>query len=48
MVISPSDDPCDACKLDASSGMHLAGQNFPSGQPHPPLHAGCSCAVVPA
>ena len=48
MVISPSDDPCDACKLDASSGVHLAGQNFPSGQPHPPLHAGCSCAVVPA
>ncbi|MEI6735411.1 MAG: DivIVA domain-containing protein [Actinomycetes bacterium] len=48
MVISPSDVPCDACKLDASSGVHLAGQNFPSGQPHPPLHAGCSCAVVPA
>ncbi len=48
VLISPSDDPCDACKLDASSGMHLAGSNFPSGQPHPPLHAGCSCAVVPA
>jgi DivIVA domain-containing protein len=48
VVISPTDDPCDACKLDASSGIHLAGQNFPSGQPHPPLHAGCSCAVVPA
>ncbi|CAB4864174.1 unannotated protein [freshwater metagenome] len=48
MVISPTDEPCDACKLDASSGMHLAGQNFPSGQPHPPLHAGCSCAVIPA
>jgi hypothetical protein len=48
VVTSPSDAPCDACKLDASSGMHLAGENFPSGQPHPPLHAGCSCAVVPA
>ena len=48
VLVSPSDTPCDACTLDANSGIHPAGQNFPSGQPHPPLHAGCSCAVVPA
>jgi len=44
---APSDVPCDACALDASSGERLAGENFPSGSPYPPLHAGCACTVVP-
>ncbi|HVB51166.1 MAG TPA: hypothetical protein VND89_05440 [Acidimicrobiales bacterium] len=44
---APSDAPCDACALDASSGERLAGENFPSGSPYPPLHAGCACTVVP-
>lgn len=44
---APSDAPCDACALDAASGPRLAGQLFPSGSPHPPLHAGCACCVVP-
>jgi len=44
---APNDAPCDACALDASSGERLAGENFPSGSPYPPLHAGCACAVVP-
>ncbi|HEY5112279.1 MAG TPA: hypothetical protein VII67_08135 [Acidimicrobiales bacterium] len=44
---APSDVPCDACALDASSGERLAGGNFPSGSPYPPLHAGCACTVVP-
>jgi len=44
---APTDPPCDACALDASTGQRLAGENFPSGSPYPPLHAGCACTVVP-
>ena len=44
---APTDAPCDACALDATSPPRPAGQAFPSGSPHPPLHAGCACAVVP-
>lgn len=44
---SPHDLPCDACALDAAAGERIAGQRFPSGSAHPPLHAGCACAVVP-
>ncbi len=44
---SPHDPPCDACALDAAAGERPAGQRFPSGSAHPPLHAGCACAVVP-
>ncbi len=46
-VPSPHDPPCDACALDAAAGERLAGQRFPSGSAHPPLHAGCACAVIP-
>ena len=42
-----NDVPCDVCALDAASGERPAGQNFPSGSPYPPLHAGCACTVVP-
>lgn len=44
---SPHDPPCDACALDAAAGERIAGQRFPSGSAHPPLHAGCACVVVP-
>ena len=45
--VAPNDAPCDACALDAASGERPAGQAFPSGSTHPPLHAGCACAVIP-
>jgi cell division septum initiation protein DivIVA len=45
--VTPNDAPCDACALDASAGERPAGQKFPSGSSHPPLHAGCACTVVP-
>lgn len=44
---APHDPPCDVCALDAAAGERIAGQRFPSGSAHPPLHAGCACAVVP-
>ena len=46
-VAAPNDAPCDACARDAASAERPAGDNFPSGAPYPPLHAGCACAVVP-
>jgi hypothetical protein len=45
--VAPNDAPCDACALDAGAGERPAGQPFPSGSAHPPLHAGCACTVVP-
>jgi hypothetical protein len=45
--VAPNDAPCDACALDAGAGERVAGQAFPSGSSHPPLHAGCACAVIP-
>jgi len=47
-LASPWDTPCDACALDAAAGERPAGENFPSGQPYPPLHAGCGCTILPA
>ena len=44
---APNDAPCDACALDAASGLRPAGQVFPSGSNYPPLHAGCACTVIP-
>jgi cell division septum initiation protein DivIVA len=43
----PNDAPCDLCKHDSEAGERLAGENFPSGSPYPPLHAGCACTVIP-
>lgn len=43
----PNDAPCDLCAHDSESGERIAGENFPSGAPYPPLHAGCACTVVP-
>ncbi len=44
---APNDAPCDACALDAAAPPRAAGQAFPSGSAHPPLHAGCACTVIP-
>jgi hypothetical protein len=43
----PNDAPCDLCAHDSEAGERLAGENFPSGSPYPPLHAGCACTVIP-
>ncbi|HEY1824360.1 MAG TPA: hypothetical protein VGG21_00175 [Acidimicrobiales bacterium] len=44
---TPNDAPCDLCAHDSEAGERLAGENFPSGSPYPPLHAGCACTVIP-
>jgi hypothetical protein len=44
---APNDAPCDLCSHDSEAGERIAGENFPSGSPYPPLHAGCACTVIP-
>lgn len=46
-LVAPTDAPCDACRHDAASSTRIAGIAFPSGQTHPPLHAGCACIALP-
>jgi hypothetical protein len=42
------DGPCPDCDDNALAGALPKGQAFPTGQPHPPAHAGCRCVLVPA
>jgi hypothetical protein len=34
---------CDDNALEPT----VRGENFPTGQPHPPAHPGCRCLLVP-
>jgi hypothetical protein len=39
--------PCPDCDDNALAGPTPRGEVFPTGQPHPPAHAGCRCLLVP-
>lgn len=38
--------PCPDCDDNALAGITPRGQNFPTGQLHPPAHVGCRCLLV--
>lgn len=38
---------CADCEDNALAGSVPAGERFPTGHLHPPLHAGCRCLVLP-
>lgn len=38
---------CPDCDDNALAGPTASGQHYPTGQPHPPAHAGCRCLLVP-
>ena len=40
-------ESCPDCADNALEGPVKAGSTFPTGQPFPPAHAGCRCAVLP-
>jgi len=44
---STNDAPCDLCAHDSEAGERLAGENFPSGSPYPPLHAAVPALLSP-
>ncbi len=39
--------PCADCEDNSLAGVVPAGEDFPTGQPCPPAHAGCRCVLVP-
>ncbi|MHB8244393.1 MAG: DivIVA domain-containing protein [Acidimicrobiales bacterium] len=41
------DGPCPDCDDNALAGPIQAGEEFPTGQQHPPVHSGCRCLLVP-
>jgi hypothetical protein len=36
---------CSSCAANAEAGAVRAGSDFPSSHRHPPVHAGCRCAI---
>jgi len=47
-VVDDDCQPCPDCDDNALAGAQPAGQPFPTGQPHPPVHSGCRCLLVSA
>jgi hypothetical protein len=46
-VVDPAEGGCPDCEDNVLAGATPKGTAFPTGQLHPPAHAGCRCAVVP-
>ena len=47
-VVDDDGRPCPDCDDNALAGPTAAGEAFPTGQRHPPAHAGCRCLLAPA
>ncbi|MDP9389536.1 MAG: hypothetical protein M3Q48_16870, partial [Actinomycetota bacterium] len=47
-VVDDEGRPCPDCDDNALAGPTPPGDPFPTGQPHPPAHAGCRCLLAPA
>jgi cell division septum initiation protein DivIVA len=47
-IVDDDGDPCPDCDDNALAGGVVAGEEFPTGQPHPPVHPGCRCLLVTA
>ncbi|MCU4185112.1 DivIVA domain-containing protein [Acidiferrimicrobium sp. IK] len=46
-VVEDTDGPCPDCDDNALAGLLPRGEPFPTGQLHPPAHAGCRCLLSP-
>jgi hypothetical protein len=46
-VVDDGDEACPDCDDNALAGPLGAGDTFPTGQVHPPVHSGCRCLLVP-
>jgi len=40
------DGPCPDCEDNVLAGAQVKGQEFPTGQVHPPAHMGCRCLLA--
>lgn len=45
-VVDDEGRPCPDCDDNALAGPLGAGEEFPTGQVHPPVHPGCRCLLV--
>jgi len=45
-VVDDDGRPCPDCDDNALAGPTPAGEAFPTGQAHPPAHAGCRCLLA--
>jgi DivIVA domain-containing protein len=45
-VMDDDGHPCPDCDDNALAGEQPAGEPFPTGQRHPPVHPGCRCLLV--
>jgi DivIVA domain-containing protein len=46
-VVDDQGGRCPDCDDNALAGSVAKGQEYPTGQQHPPAHSGCRCLVVP-
>ncbi|MDQ1367533.1 MAG: hypothetical protein QOE57_3575, partial [Acidimicrobiaceae bacterium] len=46
-LVEDIDGPCPDCDDNALAGAQPKGEPFPTGQRHPPAHAGCRCLLIP-
>ena len=46
-LVEDTDGPCADCDDNVLAGGLPKGEPFPTGQRHPPAHAGCRCLLVP-
>jgi DivIVA domain-containing protein len=47
-IVRDVDGECPDCDDNALAGSTPSGEAYPTGQVHPPAHAGCHCMLVPA
>ncbi len=45
-VVDPSEGGCPDCDDNALAGPTPKGEHYPTGQLHPPAHAGCRCLLT--
>lgn len=45
-VVDPSTPPCPDCDDNVLAGSQPKGEQFPTGQLHPPAHPGCRCLLM--
>jgi DivIVA domain-containing protein len=47
-IVDPAEGGCPDCDDNVLAGPTPKGTAFPTGQLHPPAHAGCRCLAIPA
>jgi hypothetical protein len=46
-LVEDLEGPCADCDDNVLAGGVVKGEEYPTGQVHPPAHPGCRCVLVP-